>query len=85
MGRGVLRPLAARGPAKPLKTGRAGADEAAFVGSWAVESPAIGGVDLPIAAIRGLCKVSYKGRGRRRSRCARVLRDDARKRIVIPV
>ena len=56
MGRGVLRPLAARGPAKPLKTGRAGADEAAFAGSWALEAPRIGGADLPVAAMWGLCK-----------------------------
>ena len=56
MGRGVLRPLGVRGPAKPLETGQAGADETAFAGSWAVESLISAARDSPIAAVRGLCK-----------------------------
>ena len=73
MGRGVLRPLAARGPAKPLKTGQAGADEAAFLGSWAVESPISAARDLPVAPIRGVMQRSHKGRGTPRKRRERVL------------
>ena len=72
MGRGVLRPLVARDPAKPLKTGQAGADEAAFAGSWAVELPFSAARDLPVAAIRGLCKGLYRERRIRAFRCGRL-------------
>ena len=65
MGRGVLRPLAARGPAKPLKTGQAGAEEAAIAGSWAVESPHSAALTCRSRRFEGLCKGLYKGRGRR--------------------
>ena len=62
MGRGVLRPLAAGGPAKPLKTGQAGADEAAFAGSWAVESPESAARTCRSRRFEGYAKVSL-GRG----------------------
>ena len=62
MGRGVLRPLALRGPAKPLKTGQAGADEAAFLGSWAVESPISAARTCRSRRCGGLCKGLYRER-----------------------
>ena len=74
MGRGVLRPLAVRGPAKPLNWGRAGEDEA-VCGGLGRSNRRFRGAELPIAAMRGLCKGLYRERGIRGRFAPRMGRD----------
>ena len=71
-----MRPLAAGGPAKPLKTGQAGADEAAFAGGVGAGSARIGGADLSSRRCGGYAKVPIRERDAAKRR-ERVLRDGA--------
>ena len=65
MGRGVLRPLGVRGPAKPLNWGRAGEEEAVIRGHLAVELPVSAGRGTADRGDARVMQRTHKGRGRR--------------------